>query len=148
MTLYKFQIVNKMIMALKQIVLLLVLISHTKSEKSRFPTPAKSNLKPNPKPNTKTNPKSNPKSNPKPNPMPNPEPNPDSNHCGCLSKAEVMDLKKVKDTCLSKAEIIELIEDDCRDDPCKNGQCVDLVNDYRLFFFRSTHFVGRQSKIQ
>ena len=133
-------------MALKQIVLLLVLISHTKSEKSRFPTPAKPNSKPSPKPN----PKANSKTNPKPNPMPNPEPNPDPdpNQCGCLSKAEVMDLKKVKDTCLSKAEIIELIEDDCRDDPCKNGQCVDLVNDYRLFFFRSTHFVGRQSKIQ
>ena len=119
-----------MIMALKQIVLLLVLISHTKSEKSRFPTPAKSNLKPNPKPNTKTN----PKSNPKPNPMPNPEPNPDPNQCECLSKAEVMDLKKVKDKCLSKAEIIELIEDDCRDNPCKNGQCIDLVNNYRLLF--------------
>ena len=133
-------------MALKQIVLLLVLISHTKSEKSRLPTPAKPNSKPSPKPN----PKANSKTNPKPNPMPNPEPNPDPdpNQCGCLSKAEVMDLKKVKDTCLSKAEIIELIEDDCRDDPCKNGQCVDLVNDYRLFFFRSTHFVGRQSKIQ
>ena len=129
MTLYKFQIVNKMIMALKQIVLLLVLISHTKSEKSRFPTPAKPNSKPNSK------------HNPKPNPMPNPEPNPDPNQCECLSKAEVMDLKKVKDTCLSKAEIIELIEDDCRDDPCKNGQCIDLVNDYRLFFVRSTFFV-------
>ena len=142
-----------MIMALKQIVLLLLLISHTKSEKSRFPKPntkpdPKSNPKPHPKPHPKPNPKTNPKSKPMPNPMPNPEPNPDSNHCGCLSKAEVMDLKKVKDTCLSKAEIIELIEDDCRDDPCKNGQCVDLVNDYRLFFFRSTHFVGRQSKIQ
>ena len=126
-------------MALKQIVLLLVLISHTKSEKSRFPTPAKPNSKPSPKPN----PKANSKTNPKPNPMPNPEPNPDPdpNQCGCLSKAEVMDLKKVKDTCLSKAEIIELIEDDCRDDPCKNGQCIDLVNDYRLFFVRSTYFV-------
>ena len=116
-----------MIMALKQIVLLLVLISHTKSEKYRLPTPAK------------PNPKSNSKPNPKPNPMPNPEPNPDQ--CECLSKVEVFDLKKVKDKCLSKAEIIELIEDDCRDDPCKNGQCIDLVNDYRLFFVRSTYFV-------
>ena len=48
-----------MIMALKQIVLLLVLISHTKSEKSRFPIQAKPN--------------------PKLNPMPNPNPNPDPN---------------------------------------------------------------------
>ena len=126
-----------MIMALKQIVLLLVLISRTKSEKSRFPTPAK----PNPKPNSKSNPKPNPNPNSKPNPMPNLEPNPDPNQCECLSKAEVMDLKKFKDKCLSKAEIIELIEDDCRDDPCKNGQCIDLVNDYRLFFVRSTYFV-------
>ena len=87
-----------MIMALKQIVLLLVLISHAKSEKSIFPIPEK--------PNTK------------PNPMPNPDPNPDPNLCQCLSKAE----------------IIELIEDDCRDNPCKNGQCIDLVNNYRLLF--------------
>ena len=130
-----------MIMALKQIVLLLVLISHTKSEKSRFQTPAKPNPKPNSKPNPKPNPKSNSKPNPKPNPMPNPEPNPDPDQCECLSKAEVIDLKKVKDKCLSKAEIIELIEDDCRDDPCKNGQCIDLVNDYRLFFVRSKNFV-------
>ena len=137
MTLYKFQIVNKMIMALKQIVLLLVLISHTKSEKSRFPTP----LKPNPKPNSKSNPKTNPKSKPMPNPMPNPDPNPDPNQCECLSKAEVMGLKKVKDTCLSRAEIIELIENDCRNDPCKNGQCIDLVNDYRLFSVRLSYFV-------
>ena len=99
-----------MIMALNQIVILLVLISHTKSEKSRFQTPAKPNPKPNSKPNPKPNPKSNSKPNPKPNPMPNPEPNPDPDQCECLSKAEVIDLKKVKDKCLSKAEIIEIIE--------------------------------------
>ena len=81
-------------MALKQIVLLLVLISHTKSEKSRFPIQAK----PNPKPN------------PKLNPMPNPNPNPDPNWCECLSKTEVMDLKDVKDKCLSKAEIKDCFE--------------------------------------
>ena len=131
-----------MIMALKQIVLLLLLISHTKSEKSRFPKPnPKPDPKSNPKPHPKPNPKTNPKSKPMPNPMPNPDPTPDPNQCECLSKAEVMGLKKVKDTCLSRAEIIELIENDCRDDPCKNGQCIDLVNDYRLFFVRSTFFV-------
>ena len=32
---------------------------------------------------------------------------------------------------LSKAEIIELIRDDCLDNPCQNGQCIDLKNDYR-----------------
>jgi hypothetical protein len=123
-----------MIMALKQIVFLLVLVSHTISEKSRFPMPVKHNsVKPNPKPN----PKSNPKPNPGPNPKPNPGPNPEPDQCECLSKAEVVDLKKAKDKCLSKSEIIELIEDDCRDNPCKNGQCIDLVNDYRLFFVRS-----------
>ena len=122
-----------MIMALKHIVLLLVLISHTKSEKSRFPSPKK----PNPKPNSKAN----PKPNLKPNPLPNPDLNPEPNKCECLSKAEVVDLKKAKDKCLSKTEIIELIEDDCRNNPCQNGQCIDLVNDYRLFFVRSIYFV-------
>ena len=46
----------------------------------------------------------------------------------CVSEIEL-----VKAKCLSEAEIIELIEaqDDCRNDPCQNGQCVDLENDYR-----------------
>ena len=52
-------------------------------------------------------------------------------------------------TCLTEAEINELIEarlikadfkkvkaqlmalDDCWDNPCQNGQCIDLENDYR-----------------
>ena len=33
--------------------------------------------------------------------------------------------------CLSKAEIIELIRNDCLDNPCQNGHCIDLKNDYR-----------------
>ena len=44
----------------------------------------------------------------------------------CVSEIEL-----VKAKCLSKAEIIELIDDDCRDNPCQNGKCIDLVNDYR-----------------
>ena len=44
----------------------------------------------------------------------------------CVSEIEL-----VKAKCLSKAEIIELIDDDCRDNPCQNGKCIDLENDYR-----------------
>ena len=61
----------------------------------------------------------------------------------CVSEIELVEAKFVseidliKAKCLSEAEIIELIEaklieaqDDCRDNPCQNGQCVDLENDY------------------
>ena len=41
------------------------------------------------------------------------------------------EIKLIKAKCLSKAEILELIDDDCRDNPCQNGKCIDLVNDYR-----------------
>ena len=33
--------------------------------------------------------------------------------------------------CLTKAEMIELITDDCLENPCQNGRCIDLANDYR-----------------
>ena len=57
----------------------------------------------------------------------------------CVSEIELVEAKFVseidliKAKCLSEAEIIELIEaqDDCRNDPCQNGQCIDLKNDYR-----------------
>jgi len=32
---------------------------------------------------------------------------------------------------LTKAEIIELITNNCLENPCRNGMCIDLVNDYR-----------------
>ena len=63
--------------------------------------------------------------------------------CKCLPEIELIEAKCVseidliKAKCLTEAEIIELIEsklieaqDDCRDNPCQNGQCVDLENDY------------------
>ena len=43
----------------------------------------------------------------------------------------VSEINLVKAKCLSKAEIIELIDNDCRNNPCQNGKCIDLVNDYR-----------------
>ena len=33
--------------------------------------------------------------------------------------------------CISKADIIELLNDDCLDNPCPNGKCIDLANDYK-----------------
>ena len=39
--------------------------------------------------------------------------------------------------CWTEAEIIEKVQelieaqDDCRNNPCKSGQCIDLENDYR-----------------
>ena len=33
--------------------------------------------------------------------------------------------------CISKADIIEFLTDDCLDNPCPNGKCIDLENDYR-----------------
>ena len=62
----------------------------------------------------------------------------------CVSEIELVEAKFVseidliKAKCLSEAEIIELIEaklieaqDDCRDNPCQNGDCIDLENDYK-----------------
>ena len=64
--------------------------------------------------------------------------------CKCLPEIELIEAKCVseieliKAKCLSEAEIIELIEaklieaqDDCRDNPCQNGDCIDLENDYK-----------------
>ena len=33
--------------------------------------------------------------------------------------------------CLSKPKCKGFINDDCRDNPCQNGKCIDLKNDYR-----------------
>ena len=62
----------------------------------------------------------------------------------CVSEIELVEAKFVseidliKAKCLSEAEIIELIEaklieaqDDCGDNPCQNGECIDLENDYK-----------------
>ena len=33
--------------------------------------------------------------------------------------------------CLSKPKCKGFINDNCRDNPCQNGQCIDLDNDYK-----------------
>ena len=50
-------------------------------------------------------------------------------HFSKSEKREIIDLIEAK--CLSKAEIIELITDNCSKNPCQNGHCIDLKNDYR-----------------
>ena len=49
--------------------------------------------------------------------------------------------------CWTEAEIIEKVQelieaqDDCRDNPCMSGQCIDLENDYRCDCFSG--YAGR-----
>ena len=43
----------------------------------------------------------------------------------------IFDFSLTECECLSKPKCKGFINDNCRDNPCQNGQCIDLENDYK-----------------